>query len=100
MSGGSMDYFYLKVEWIINDFAKNTPERSAFAKHLLKISKALKDIEWVDSGDSAPGSESASIRVCLQEQDILSAAIEEAEHTIENLQNEIKIAKELLENYD
>ena len=62
MSGGSLDYVYRNVA----DAAKNILERSqnplhrAFAKHLIKVSKALHDLEWVYSGDcSEPDEEDA-----------------------------------------
>lgn len=64
MSGGSMDYLYSRIEDCAV-FALNTLERKAFSLHLAHVIKALHDIEWVDSGDSAPGSESAAIYECL-----------------------------------
>lgn len=73
MSGGSMDYLYLKVlnaaETVTNEdedgFVKNTELRKAFAEHLFDVALALKQIEWVDSGDSAEGSEDEAIKKCL-----------------------------------
>lgn len=53
MSGGALDYLYTKVEdgaSIILSRAQ-TPIERAFGNHLLKISKALRAIEWVYSGD-------------------------------------------------
>lgn len=52
VSGGSMDYLYAKVEGAT--FRLNTPERRALYKHLQRLSKALRAIEWNDSGDGDP----------------------------------------------
>jgi hypothetical protein len=57
MSGGRYDYAYCKIE----DFAFRIKthgtgcdlERKAFQKLLHKVSQAMKDIEWEDSGDGA-----------------------------------------------
>lgn len=67
MSGGSMDYLYCKVEEA--SFVKNTAHRVAFQRHLMKVAKALHDIEWVDSGDSAAGSENDAIEEVLNDED-------------------------------
>ena len=76
MSGGSMDYLYSRV--VEANFDENTPERVAFAKHLIKFAKALHDIEWVDSCDYGPGDENESIRACLGDALILESVIEQA----------------------
>ena len=60
-----MDYLYSKIEWFA-DFEENTPKRKAFAEHLKLIVKALHDIEWVDSGDYAPGDENEAIMAVLK----------------------------------
>jgi hypothetical protein len=64
MSGGTMGFLYLRIAAGLQ-FARNTPERRAFAEHLEKIAKALHDIEWVDSGDWVKGRENAAIQACL-----------------------------------
>jgi len=76
MSGGSMDYLYTKVQSA--SFKKNTAERKAFAKHLDYVAKALKDIEWVDSYDSSPGSENGAILKCIRHDDVLTELVNEA----------------------
>ena len=63
MSGGSMDYFYFRVDEV--EFPLTTIERRAFRALLSKVAKALHDIEWVDSGDYGTGDETATIRACL-----------------------------------
>lgn len=66
MSGGSMDYLYVRVqeEAVKLKCSKNSL-RKAFGNHLLNVSKALKDTEWVDSCDSSEGAEHESIRMVL-----------------------------------
>lgn len=78
MSGGSMDYLYLRVENA--SFDAHTPERKAFRILLDKVAKALRAIEWNDSGDGA-GDEDELIRACFSENAdhaVLKAAIEDA----------------------
>ena len=74
MSGGSMDYGYVHVVGAIDRFEHDTPARKAFADHLRKVSKAMHDIEWVDSDDYAPGDEDEAIRACIGEDAIKAVA--------------------------
>ena len=76
MSGGSMNYLFSRIEEA--HFAIDTPERKAFKIHLEKVAKACKAIEWVDSGDSSEGAETAAILECIDRQDILAQLIIEA----------------------
>jgi hypothetical protein len=62
MSGGSMDYLYIKVEEA--DFEESTPQRRAFREHLKAVAKALRAIEWNDSGDG-DDEENILIEACL-----------------------------------
>lgn len=89
MSGGSMNYVYSKLLYDAT-FATNTPERKAFRQHLHKVANALYDIEWVDSGDKAPGDENAAIRACLQSDAVMSTLIEQAKDTMSALRVEIE----------
>ena len=91
MSGGSMDCLYAKVEWA--EFIDNTPERVAFRKHLNLVAKALKDIEWVDSGDLIRGDDSEAIMACITKAEVLEA-------TRERLEEAIKEAQGVLEKYE
>jgi hypothetical protein len=74
MSGGSMNYFYQKMEEDAA-FREHTPQRRAFAAHLKKVAKALHDIEWVDSSDYGQGDENAAIEACLAPGACLTEAI-------------------------
>ena len=54
MSGGSYGYAYFKVSEMADQLVHqegNSEERVKFGKHLQKVAKAMKAIEWVDSGD-------------------------------------------------
>lgn len=92
MSGGSMNYLYSKIEYDAT-FQQNTPERRAFAKHLVKVAKALHDIEWVDSSDYGPGDDAEAIRACLGNELILEALIEQAKEATALLATEIARAE-------
>lgn len=92
MSGGSMNYLYSRLDYDAN-FPTNTPERRAFKDHLVKVAKALHDIEWVDSGDYGPGDENEAIRACLSSAQMLEAVIEQAKESLKNLQDEIAKAE-------
>lgn len=69
MSGGSHDYLYLRIEEFIDIEEKLnlSPLRRRFAEHLKDIALAMKDIEWVESGDMSPGDEDKAIKKCLEE---------------------------------
>ena len=69
MSGGSYDYAcYTLRNNFIEEFEKNLNNdtlRIAFLDHLLKVEKAMHDIEWVDTGDYGDGDEHEAILSCL-----------------------------------
>lgn len=67
MSGGSYDYAYSKLNDFADSLQLTTPLRKAFKTHLLKVSNACHDIEWVDSCDWSPGDEDEAIRATLGE---------------------------------
>ena len=62
MSGGHYDYMYLKVAQLADDIELGTGEhseappelRARFKTHLHKVARALKAIEYNDSGDGDP----------------------------------------------
>ena len=79
MSGGSYDYAYQKVDSMADELlASVDPIRAAFAEHLKLVSRAMYAIEWVDSGDNAPGYEIAAIRACTSPVMEIDAAIRRA----------------------
>lgn len=90
MSGGSMNYIYSRL-LVDATFSKHTPERKAFAKHLKLISKALHDIECVDSGDDERGIENAAIRACLHPGAVLESTIETAHQALKELRHELEM---------
>lgn len=75
MSGGSMDYLYARVEDA--RFDAYSPERKAFRKHIFLVAKALKSIEWNDSGDG-DDDEVQNIMACISHADVLEAVLEDA----------------------
>lgn len=67
MSGGSYDYVFCKIEEAA-DTLRNThkdPKRAAFKELLQLVAAAMYAIEWVDSGDNAPGDEHEAITKCF-----------------------------------
>lgn len=64
MSGGSLEYAYSKIKYIADDVESQarTPLHKTFASHLRDVASALRDLEWVLSGDYGPGDEVESIR--------------------------------------
>jgi len=87
MSGGSLDYVYGRVEDAASTVAARaeTMLHRAFAAHLHKVAKALKDMEWMLSGDRSPGSEEPAIRAVLHESAELEAATEQARKALADL---------------
>ena len=91
MSGGSMEYLYFKVESA--EFRMTTPARRAFRAHLFNVAKALRAIEWNDSGDG-DDSEDEAIAKCLGSTATLEQAIEDAKIASAELHKEILAATE------
>ena len=88
MSGGSLDYVYSRVEdaaMKVSAKAETTLHR-AFAAHLHKVAKALKDMEWMLSCDTAEGSEEPAIRAVLHEGAEIEAATEQARKALADLE--------------
>lgn len=89
MSGGSMGYLHRRVANAAMDsrsqggFDKDTPERRAFAEHLVLVAEALRAIEWVDSGDGAD--EVEAILACIRPDGVLAAAVTEVKQATDNL---------------
>ena len=92
-----MNYFYFEVDRFIESklLDANSPRRRAFVEHLKLVSKALHDIEWVDSGDSVPGSEDEAIDAVLSTGQVLEHLVKEAEEKI--LELEVYTAKARIE---
>lgn len=68
MSGGSMDYLYLKVRDVaesIREREDSTTLHKAFAAHLDLVADALHDLEWEQSGDTGDGDADAAIREAM-----------------------------------
>lgn len=62
MSGGSWDYVFSKFEDVAGSLqADGRAERRALGRLVLKVAKAMHDIEWVDSGDYGAGDERKAI---------------------------------------
>ncbi len=76
MSGGSLDYVYLRVQDAADSIRSQSsePHLLAFARHLDLVAKALKDVEWVLSGDNSPGDERPAVMRVVDKQDILDVA--------------------------
>jgi len=64
MSGGSYDYACFRVEEFAEALRKTDedPGRVAFKELLILVAKAMREIEWVDSGDKSDGDEYESIQ--------------------------------------
>ncbi len=92
MSGGSLEYAYSKVGYIADDVESQarTPLHKAFASHLRDVANALRDLEWVLSGDYGPGDEIESIRKVVDK-------AKEVEVVTENAYVALKELREALE---
>lgn len=82
MSGGSMGYLYSRIEEAY--FHQTTPERKALKAHLYKLARALRAVEWNDSGDGADD-ESQLIREALGDTAILEATVQQAKEAHKDL---------------
>lgn len=86
MSGGSMGYLCSRIEEAY--FHQNTPERRALKAHLDKLAKALRAVEWNDSGDGADD-EAELIREALGDAAILESAVQHAKEAHKELGAEL-----------
>lgn len=90
MSGGSWDYLCFKIE-DASDILKtsNCIKRKALGLLMEKVSKAMHDIEWVDSCDYGKGDEMAAIDDCLSYQpldDAIKSELAELKDRIKNIE--------------
>ena len=89
MRGGSWDYFYGRLEDVASRLqCERDTLRKAFGSHLKKCANAMRDIEWVDSGDCSPGDEVKAIKAVLGPECpalVLSEARKQAEAALEQL---------------
>ena len=95
MSGGSYDYAYGRVQDMADALRFRSPfdaKRMAFAAHLDKVAKAMRDIEWNDSGDGATD-EPGSIAACITPTDEVHAATAVAEKALASLQHAMESAR-------
>lgn len=92
MSGGSLNYAYSQVENIAYDVLRraDTNLHKAFAKHLLKVAKALYALEWVYSSDYSYGDEVEAIREVITRSEEIESAKEEAKKLIAELEEFVK----------
>lgn len=90
MSGGSWDHVYRNFADVA-DRLKASPgaERRALGEFVQRITVAMHDIEWVDSGDYGPGDELKAIREALPKEAVLVQLIEEGKRLRDALEKEI-----------
>lgn len=68
MSGGAYDYLYSRIDSFAGHMVtQDCSYRQKFAEHLIKVARAMHDIEWVDSGDYGPGREFQAIQKVLDD---------------------------------
>lgn len=67
MSGGSYDYLCYKMEDAGASLCRHKNlKRKAFGRLMLLCTKAMHDVEWVDSGDMSAGDELEAIDKALK----------------------------------
>lgn len=108
MSGGSYDYFYQRVDDVADqiredagcrnmgtdrseNYGASAPLRRAFKDHLRKVAKALRAIEWNDSGDG-DHAEQELIRAVISPSAELDNAIARATLALAEIGDAIKAA--------
>jgi hypothetical protein len=95
MSGGSMNYLYAAVEGAT--FTEDTILRKAFRVHLIKVSEALRAIEWNDSGDGADNEDFLIAKAlgCTQLKESIQSQIEDTHDELKKLNSLRDFLKEL-----
>lgn len=68
MSGGSLDYVYMRLNEAAGEIRARSQKRRhlAFADHLDLVAEALHDIEWSFSGDYGPDDDKSAIKAVLR----------------------------------
>lgn len=91
MSGGSLDYVYSKVEDAAAKIRSNARHSThfAFADHLMKVAKALHDVEWTFSGDYGVGDDVEAINAVVTPQQHLDTALTIARESLSMLEGAI-----------
>lgn len=92
MSGGSYDYAYSQLEMNFVDalrihswhYETQAIKRQAFKEHLRLVVRAMKAIEWNDSGDG-DDHEEALIDAIISRQDVLNVATANAQAAYDQL---------------
>lgn len=80
MSGGSWDYLCYRIVDLTDDLrSENFDDAKNIFEELYSLSKAMHDIEWVDSCDYSSGDELAAIKDFLGKD--FSRLVEKAEKT-------------------
>jgi hypothetical protein len=79
MSGGALNYTYRGIEDAAYELNRRATciEHRAMVTLLVKVAKAMKDIEWVISEDASEGSDLAAIRAVLPEESLIDQAKKE-----------------------
>lgn len=93
MSGGSLDYVCFKVDDAADTISRRAdgPLHKAFAAHLVKVAKALHDIELNFSGDTGPGDDHAAILACISADDVRQSAIDAIRKAVADGQEAINL---------
>jgi len=92
MSGGSLDYMYLKVEDVagqIKERAENGLQQ-AFAEYLFDVAKALHDLEWHYSRDTI-NPEPDSVKKLISNDQVLQVLNIDADKLIEQIKKYRKV---------
>lgn len=96
MSGGSWDYFYVKLEEVAGRLACDpSPLRAALGEMFYKSARAMHSIEWNDSGDGSDTEESDIIEALGRRaaELVADAAVSKIEGAINQAQDAIAALK-------
>lgn len=95
MSGGSLNYVSYRVEEAAQEVMRQCDSalHRAFANHLMKVAKALHEVEWVMSGDTLEGSDIEAIEAVITKQHVLTQAIADAEAAYSRLSTALAEAR-------
>lgn len=106
MSGGSYDYFYIKIEEYASSIrlqgscksdvpgrgCASPSLRQAFRAHMFKVARAAQAIEWNDSCDGND-SEQELLKSIIKPGELIESAIERAVEAQKGLDESVEFAK-------
>lgn len=92
MSGGALNYAEYKFKDVAEGLLRsNEREHRVLGVHIMKLAEVIHEVEWVMSGDYAPGKDVEMIRNLLGDKQVTQYYIDELKSKISEAQDWINV---------